>query len=86
MTKKHLLLMLACCLVPLTGLTVIYAFGVPANSVIYFGMILVCPLMHLVLMRGMMRHNRHHTEPEHDEHPLTARNARLVVNEIEETV
>ena len=56
MQKKHLWLMLACCLIPLAGLAAIWVFGIPANNVLYFGLILLCPLLHLLMMRGMM-HN-----------------------------
>jgi hypothetical protein len=55
MTKKHLLLMLLCCLIPLAGLAAIALFRVPASSVLYFGLVLLCPLMH-VLMMATMRH------------------------------
>ena len=57
MTKKHLLLMLACCLIPLAGLVAIWASRIPANNVLYFGLILLCPLLHLLMMRGMLGHN-----------------------------
>lgn len=53
MTKKHLLIMLACCLIPLAGLVAFFVFRVPTNSVIFFGLILLCPVLHLLMMRGM---------------------------------
>lgn len=66
MSKKHMLLMLACCLIPLSALALISVFNIPANSVLPLGMILLCPLLHLVMMRGMMGGHGHHAE--HVEH------------------
>ena len=45
MKKNHFLLMLLCCLVPLAGIAAILLFGVPTSSVLYFGLVLLCPLM-----------------------------------------
>ena len=56
MKKSHLWLMLLCCLVPLAGIAAIVLFGVQTSSVLYFGLVLLCPLMH-VLMMGKMRHD-----------------------------
>ena len=56
MKKSHLWLMLLCCLVPLAGIAAIVLFGVPTSSVLYFGLVLLCPLMH-VLMMAKMRHD-----------------------------
>jgi hypothetical protein len=53
MKKSHLLLMLLCCLIPLAGIAAIALFRVPASSVLYFGLVLLCPLMHLLMMRSM---------------------------------
>lgn len=56
MKKSHLLLMLLCCLVPLAGIAAIALFRVPTSSILYFGLVLLCPLMHILMMRTM-RHD-----------------------------
>ena len=57
MNRKHALLMILCCLVPLVGFAAISIFRIPANTVIYVALALACPAMHLLMMRGMMNHN-----------------------------
>jgi hypothetical protein len=47
--------MLACCLLPLAAIA-IFLFKVPTSSVLYFGLVLLCPLMHVVMM-ATMRHD-----------------------------
>ncbi len=53
MNKKHALIMLACCLIPLAALAAIFVFRVPVNSVFYVGLLLLCPALHLLMMRNM---------------------------------
>ncbi len=90
MSKKHMLLMLACCLIPLTGLAAIYLFNLPTNSVLYFGMLLLCPLLHILMMRGMMGHN--HQQDDHSHHvgsserAPVAQKAQLVTGENKESL
>jgi hypothetical protein len=60
MNKKHALIMLACCLIPLAALAAISVFKIPATSVVYFGIVLLCPALHLLMMRNVMG-------PDHDQ-------------------
>ena len=53
MNKNHLVLMLACCLVPVAGLAAIFMFDVPVNTVVLVGLALFCPLAHLLMMKFM---------------------------------
>jgi hypothetical protein len=69
MTKKHLLIMLACCLIPLVALAAIFVFKIPATGVIYFGILLLCPVLHLLLMRNTMGHGHDHAGGHRVERP-----------------
>ena len=53
MSKKHWLIMLACCLIPLVGLGVILLFHIPTSKVVLFGMAMFCPLAHILMMKFM---------------------------------
>lgn len=55
MNKRHLWLMVLCCLAPLVGLAAILLFKIPASTVIYIALLLLCPLLHFLMM-GQMRH------------------------------
>ncbi len=67
MNKKHLLLMLACCLVPIGLITVISALALPTSGLTSTVIALMCPLMMLFMMFGM----RHDHGGQH-EHQTTA--------------
>ncbi len=49
---KHTLLMLLGCLVPLVILGILWFAGVSQN-ILFFGILLLCPVMHLVMMKNM---------------------------------
>ena len=50
--SKHALIMVLCCLIPLALLAALWALGV-SESYLAFGVILLCPILHIVMMRGM---------------------------------
>jgi hypothetical protein len=62
MNKKHMLLMIACCLIPLVGLGAVFIFKLPVSTVFLVGMVLFCPLSHLLMM-AFMKHNHEDNKP-----------------------
>jgi len=60
---KHWLIMLLCCLVPLLAIGAVSLFHVPLNRVLLVGLMLLCPLSHILMMRGMMRRERGSAKP-----------------------
>ena len=55
MSKKHGLIMIACCLIALGAAMAVFLFKVPANNALIILMFLFCPLSHLMMM-GMLSH------------------------------
>lgn len=53
MKKSHLLIMILCCLIPVAALAAIFLFKVPVSSVLFLGLILLCPISHLLMMKYM---------------------------------
>ena len=67
MTKKHLLLMLACCLLPFGLIVAIATLAIPTSGFTTTVIALMCPLMMLLMMFGMR-----HDHGEHQGHQTTA--------------
>jgi len=62
--QNHFLAMVLCCAIPIVGILVLSAFGV-LGSWAYLLMILMCPLGHIFMMRGM--HSAHADSNTHPE-------------------
>jgi len=50
--QNHALMMILCCGIPLVGIMALSSLGV-LGSWGYFALILICPLGHIFMMRGM---------------------------------
>lgn len=64
MTKKHILIMLACCLVFVAALGLLALFKIPLNTLYIGAMILLCPLSHLLMMKFMIHDHAEHRQTE----------------------
>lgn len=51
---RHGLIMLLCCLIPIGILAIMWAAGVSKNY-LFFGVVLLCPILHVVMMSSMNR-------------------------------
>lgn len=54
MGRKHLFIMILCCLIPMAGLLAIRYFQIPVSTGVVFGLMLLCPISHVLLMKFMM--------------------------------
>ena len=54
--KNHALTMILCCGIPLVGILVLSTSGL-LGSWGYYAFLVICPVGHLLMMRGMMHSN-----------------------------
>lgn len=50
--KNHALAMILCCAIPIVGILTLVSLGI-LGSWGYYALILICPVGHLLMMRGM---------------------------------
>ena len=50
--KNHVLAMILCCGIPLVGILVLSTLGI-LGSWGYYALLVICPVGHLLMMRGM---------------------------------
>ena len=58
--KNHALAMILCCAVPIVGILALSSLGV-LGSWGYYALILLCPLGHIFMMRGMHSKSKDNT-------------------------
>ena len=56
--NRHMLLMILCCLIPAAALGAVFILKIPVPQVVMYGLVLVCPLSHLLMM-GLMGRKQH---------------------------
>lgn len=73
MKKSHLWIMILCCLIPIVALAAVFLFNIPLSRVLLYGLILLCPLSHLLMMK-YMGHDHSEANAPHQHHttPATA--------------
>lgn len=62
---RHTLMMVLGCIIPLVLLGILWIAGVSQN-ILSFGILLLCPIMHLVMMKNM-KHGTQNPESQIDE-------------------
>jgi hypothetical protein len=75
MKKSHRWMMILCCLIPVAGLVAVYFFQIPLSRVVFFGMMLLCPISHLLMMKFMGHDHsatEQHTQHQHHTSAVTA--------------
>jgi hypothetical protein len=65
--KNHALAMILCCGIPLVGILALSTLGI-LGSWGYYALLLICPLGHLLMMRGMHSNSKEHMATRQIEH------------------
>ena len=56
---RHALIMLLCCIIPLAAIFLVAVLGIPLSTLATVAILLLCPLLHILMMRGMAGHGSH---------------------------
>jgi hypothetical protein len=70
MSKKHMFIMLACCLIPIVALGAIFLFKIPVSLVGFGVIMLICPLSHILMMKFMVHDHQPQNTPDLSHHPV----------------
>ena len=65
--KNHALAMILCCGIPIVGILALSSLGI-LGSWGYYALLLICPVGHLLMMRGMHSNSEETTVPRQIEH------------------
>jgi hypothetical protein len=60
MNRKHLLVMVLGCAIPLAALLAVSLLQLQPSKIVLFGLFLLCPAMHLLMLRGHIEHGGAH--------------------------
>ncbi len=56
--RRHLWLMVICCLIPVVALAAVWLFNIPVSGPVLIALVLLCPLSHVALMGLLMRQSQ----------------------------
>lgn len=62
---KHMIIMVLCCLIPVFIFVLLLLLKIESTnikSILLFGVFLLCPILHGLMMFGMMRHSKKNKE------------------------
>nr|BAG82760.1 hypothetical protein [uncultured bacterium] len=68
MKRKHLILMIVGCSLPIVALAAVFVFQVKLSTPLLFALLLLCPLSHLFMLGGHNHSRQQTTPPSHEEH------------------
>ncbi|MHB0869379.1 MAG: DUF2933 domain-containing protein [Chloroflexota bacterium] len=64
--NRHMMIMLLCCLIPMGAVFAVTILGIPLSSLGTVALVLLCPLLHIFMMKGMMGHGNQGQPSCHD--------------------